>query len=311
MKILRSATELKPENRPLSIAIGFFDGVHLGHQQVIRQVVDDAAQIEGLSVALTFDRHPKAVVSPDRVPPLLYSLPQKLRAIAGLGIDAVLVLHFDENFSRKPADDFIRGLVADFGSVASICVGSSFTFGYKRSGNVQVLKERGAELGFNVHGLAAVSLDGQPVSSTRIREAVCKGDLDLAGQMLGRAYALASTVVRGDKLGQQLGFPTANLDVAGRAVPPSGVYAAHARLSDDTHRAVVNIGLRPTLRIPQPQLRVEAHLIDFDQDIYGQELELRFVTKLREEQQFPSIASLKAQIAGDVQAARELFRRGS
>jgi riboflavin kinase/FMN adenylyltransferase len=165
----------------------------------------------------------------------------------------------------------------------------------------------GAELKFTVHGMAAVSLDGRAVSSTRIREAIRAGDLDRVSQMLGRAYSLAGMVVRGDGLGHQLGFPTANLDAAGLALPPHGVYAVHAEAGGKTYRAVLNIGLRPTLQNPNPQLRVEAHLIDFTGELYGQEMEVAFVERLRAEKQFASLAELRQQIAQDILEAQMRF----
>ena len=243
------------------MAIGFFDGVHLGHQQIIRQTIADARQHEAVALVITFDCHPNTVVAPNRVPPLIYSLPQKLRAIESLGGDALLLIHFDKPFSEQTGEAFIRGLARDLGHIQSLCVGSSFTFGHKRSGNVALLRTLGAELKFAVHGLAAVSLDGKAVSSTRIREAIRAGELDAASQMLGRAYSLAGRVVRGDQLGRQLGFPTANLDVTGLMLPPNGVYAVHASVARKSFRAVLNIGHRPTVGQPAPQLRVEVHLL--------------------------------------------------
>jgi riboflavin kinase/FMN adenylyltransferase len=169
------------------------------------------------------------------------------------------------------------------------------------------LRRLGHELNFIVHGLASVSLDGATVSSTRIREAIGAGNFDAASQMLGRTYALASKVTRGDQLGRQLGFPTANLDLDQLVIPPKGVYAAHAHVQDRLHRAVVNIGTRPTLQSPQPKLQVEAHLLDVDADLYGQEMELAFVQKLRDEQKFSSKETLREQIQRDIEAARRLF----
>jgi riboflavin kinase/FMN adenylyltransferase len=281
--------------------------VHLGHQQIIRQTITDARQHEAIALVITFDQHPNTVVAPSRVPPLVYSLPQKLRAIEALGIDTLLLIHFNKAFSEQTGEAFIRGLARDLGHVQSLCVGANFVFGYKRSGNVELLRKLGAELKFAVHGLAAVALDGRAVSSTRIREAIRAGDLDRVSQMLGRAYSLAGPVVRGDGLGHQLGFPTANLDATGLALPPHGVYAVHAETGGKTYRAVLNIGLRPTLQNPNPQLRVEAHLIDFAGELYGQELELAFVDKLRSEAKFPSLAELRAQIARDILEAQMRF----
>jgi riboflavin kinase/FMN adenylyltransferase len=307
MRIIHAADELKPADRKVCLGIGFFDGVHLGHQQIIRQTITDARQHEAIALVITFDQHPNTVVAPSRVPPLVYSLPQKLRAIEALGIDTLLLIHFNKAFSEQTGEAFIRGLARDLGHVQSLCVGANFVFGYKRGGNVELLRKLGAELKFAVHGLAAVALDGRAVSSTRIREAIRAGDLDRVSQMLGRAYSLAGPVVRGDGLGHQLGFPTANLDVTGLALPPHGVYAVHAETGGKTYRAVLNIGLRPTLQNPNPQLRVEAHLMDFAGELYGQELELAFVDKLRPEAKFPSLAELRAQIARDILEAQMRF----
>lgn len=307
MKIIRSARELQTGGRKVSLAIGFFDGVHLGHQQVIRQTILDAQQQEGLSLVVTFDRHPAEVIAPDRVPPLIYNRQQRVDAIGSLGADALLLLAFDEAFSQVDGESFVRGLVRDLGRIHSICVGENFVFGHKRSGDVALLRRLGKELRFTTHGLEAVSLGNAAVSSTRIRETIRQGELDLAGQLLGRDYSLAGTIIAGDQVGRKLGYPTANLDVIGRATPPHGVYAAHARVAGKTWRAAVNIGLRPTLREARPTLHVEAHLLDFTGEIYGQPMELSFVQKLRDEQRFPSFDALKAQIQTDIRQVRELF----
>jgi riboflavin kinase/FMN adenylyltransferase len=307
MKIIRAANELQPKGRKVCLAIGFFDGVHLGHQQIIRQTISDARQHDALAVAVTFDAHPSTVVAPARVPPLIYSLAQKQRVVDLLGVDALLLIHFDRAFSTQTGEEFIRGLGRDFGQIQSLCVGSAFTFGHKRAGNVALLKTLGAELNFAVHGMAAVSLDGRRVSSTLIRERIAAGELDAAGQMLGRAWALAGIVAHGDGLGRELGFSTANLDVTGLVLPPGGVYAAHVLANGRTHRAAVNIGTRPTLKDPAPQLRVEAHLLDFSGDLYGRELEIVFREKLREERKFASLEELKSQISRDIVEAGKSF----
>jgi riboflavin kinase/FMN adenylyltransferase len=307
MRIIHAPEELKPADHKVCLGIGFFDGVHLGHQHIIRQTITDARQHEAIALVITFDRHPNTVVSPSRMPPLVYSLPQKLRAIESLGADTLLLMHFDKAFSEQTGEAFVRDLARDLGHVQSLCVGANFVFGHKRSGNVELLRKLGTELKFAVHGMAAVSLDGRAVSSTRIREAIRAGDLDGVSQMLGRAYSLAGLVVRGDGLGHQLGFPTANLDATGLALPPHGVYAVHAEAGGRTYRAVLNIGLRPTLQNPKPQLRVEAHLIDFTGELYGQELEVAFVDKLRPETRFPSLVELRAQIARDILEAQMRF----
>jgi len=307
MNIVHAPSELKEAKSKICLAIGFFDGVHLGHQQIIRQTISDARQREALALVLTFDRHPNSVVAPEREPPLIYSLPQKLRAIQGLGADSLLLIQFDKPFSEQTGEAFVRGLVRDFPHIQSLCVGANFLFGHKRGGNVDLLRRLGQEIGFSVHGMSAVSLDGKAVSSTRIRQAVLAGDLDSASQMLGRAYSLSGSIVRGDGLGKKLGFPTANIDTTGLVLPPRGVYAAHAGVSGRDHRAVVNIGLRPTLDNPSPQLRVEAHLMDFQAELYGEEMVLTFVEKLRDETKFASLAELRDQIARDVHQAQARF----
>ena len=307
MRVIRSVEDVQQAGRKVCLGIGFFDGVHLGHQQIIRQTITDARKHEAIALVITFDRHPNTVVAPHRVPSLIYSLPQKLRAIESLGVDTLLLIPFNKAFSEQTGEAFVRGLASDLGRVQSMCVGANFVFGHKRGGNVELLRKLGAELKFTVHGMAALSLDGRAVSSTRIREAIRAGELDGVSQMLGRAYSLAGPVVRGDGVGHKLGFPTANLDATGLALPPHGVYAVHADAGGKTYRAVLNIGLRPTLQNPQPQLRVEAHLIDFAGELYGREVEVTFVDKLRPETRFPSLAELRAQIARDILEAQMRF----
>ena len=305
MKIIHAASELSPGGRKVCLAIGFFDGVHLGHEQIIRQAISDARQHNAIALVLTFDRHPNAVVAPDKVPPLIYSLPQKLRAIESSGAAKIWVARFDEEFSRQSGEEFVRSLARDLGKIHSVCVGANFVFGHKRGGNVALLKKMAAELDFQVHGLAAVSLDGQPVSSTRIREAIRRGNLDGASQMLGRPYAICGKVVEGDKLGRRLGFPTANLDVAGLVLPPNGVYSGCAKLDGRFYRVALNIGFRPTVASANLRLCVEAHLLDFSGSLYGTELEVEVGEKLREERKFATSSELKAQIARDIAAVSE------
>jgi riboflavin kinase/FMN adenylyltransferase len=303
MKIIRAANELGNGSRKVCLAIGVFDGVHLGHQQIIRQTVADARQHDAVALVVTFDKHPSAVIAPQKTPPQIFSRPQKLRTIEALGADALLEIPFDKAFSEKSGEMFIRELARDLGNIFSICVGADFVFGHRRSGNVTLLKTLGAEIGFQVHGHAAVALDGETVSSTRIRERIRTGNLDAASQMLGRPYAICGRIVAGDRLGRQLGFPTANLDAINLALPPNGVYAASTKWAGKNFRVALNIGLRPTVTAG-PQLRVEAHLLDFSGDLYNAELELEIGPKLRDEQRFDSPAKLREQIARDVAAVR-------
>ena len=304
MKIIRAANELGNGQRKVCVAIGVFDGVHLGHQQIIRQTVADARGHDAIALVVTFDKHPNAIVAPDKTPPQIFSRSQKLRAIESLGADALLEIPFDKTFSEKSGEVFIRELARELGKIHSVCVGADCVFGHKRSGNVELLKKLGAELIFQVHGLAAVALDGQVVSSTRIREAIRAGNFDAASQMLGRPYAICGRIVEGDRLGRQLGFPTANLDVTNLILPPNGVYAASTKLKEQFYRVALNIGTRPTVAAAQSQLRVEAHLPDFSGDLYGAELELELGMKLRDERKFSSLAELREQIGRDVAAVR-------
>lgn len=306
MKVIHAAHELGNGSRKVCLAIGVFDGVHLGHQQIIRQTIADAHQHDAFSLVVTFDRHPNAVVAPERVPPQIYSRSQKIRAIEALGTDALLEIRFDREFSEKPGETFIRELIHGLGQVFFICVGANFVFGHRRSGNVDLLKKLGTELGFQVHGHGAVALDGELVSSTRIREAIRAGNLDAASQMLGRPYAICGKVTEGDKIGRQLGFPTANLNTSGLILPPNGVYSGYVNVSGTTYRAALNIGFRPTLSGAPPELRFEAHLLDFSGNLYGMELEMEIGSKLRNEMKFSSVDALKQQISQDVDAVRRL-----
>jgi riboflavin kinase/FMN adenylyltransferase len=273
---------------------------------VLRQAVSDAAACQGISVAVTFDRHPNAIVAPASVPPLIYPLSVKLALLGSLGLNATCVIRFDKAFSQISGAEFVRVLARDFGKIHSVCVGANFMFGCRRSGNVALLQEQGAKLGFAVCGAPDVVLDGQPVSSTRIRDAIRSGAFEVAGKMLGRPYALCGPVIQGRGLGRKFGFPTANMDARGLVVPPPGVYAAEATVGTERRRAAVNIGHRPTVQVGDPQIHVEAHLLDFDRAIVGQELELNFLKKLREEAKFPSTDALRAQIAEDVIRARDI-----
>ena len=304
MKIIHAANELGNGQRKVCVAIGVFDGVHLGHQQIIRQTVADARGHDAVALVVTFDKHPNAIVALEKTPPQIFSRSQKLRAIESLGADALLEIPFDKSFSEKSGETFIRELARDLGKIHSVCVGADFVFGHKRSGNVAMLKNLGAELKFQVHGMAELALDGHTVSSTRIREAIRAGNFDAASQMLGRPYAICGRIVEGDRLGRQLGFPTANLDATNLGLPPNGVYAASTKLKEQFFRVALNIGMRPTVAAAQPQLRVEAHLLDFSGDLYGAELELEVGTKLRDEWKFASAAELREQIGRDVAAVR-------
>jgi len=290
---------------PVSLALGVFDGVHRGHQEVIRRLLDQARASNTSAIVATFDPHPAAVINPRRAPKLLQTLNQRLRTLQSLQPDALWLIHFDETLSRLTGEEFVRQCARGFGSIRSIHVGESFHFGHRRTGNITLLRHLAGALGFVADAAPPVAWHGAPISSTRIRNAISQGDLRAAEALLGRPFAIAGTVVVGRRRGRTFGYPTANLDVTGRALPPLGVYAGRARRADASYPAVANLGIQPTLANVNPALQLEVHLLDFTGDLYGEELEFTVAARLREERRFASIEELKAQIARDVQAARQ------
>lgn len=304
MKVLRTAQELAPGGRCVCVAIGVFDGVHLGHQQVLGSALKEARSRGGWAVAVTFDRHPQSILNPSQAPELIQPMPQKLRQLEQLGMDAAWVIQFDLEFSRQPARAFLESMAFAFAPLGSVSVGENFVFGSNRAGNVDLLHHFGQHSGFVVHAHPPVRFGDQIVSSTRIREAIASGDLADASNLLGRPYSLSGRVLPGQRLGRQLGFPTANVDVTGLVVPPFGVYVARAIRCGRILDAVLNLGARPTVSGGSTQRHCEVHLLDFDEDLYGEELEVRFLAKLRDEARFPSMDALKAQIRLDVAEAR-------
>jgi riboflavin kinase/FMN adenylyltransferase len=305
MQILRSISELSELSGPLFLAIGVFDGVHLGHQAVISTSARHAGQAEGTPVVVTFDPHPAKVLRPDEAPHLLTATQHKISLIRDLGVAHLLVLHFDRQFAATAPEEFVRQLVTSSRPLREICVGHEWSFGKGRAGNLALLKQLGASCGFDVVGVPAVTLNGEVVSSTAIRRAVEEGDLVKATQMLGREYTILGTVKAGEQLGRKLGFPTANLSAHSEQFPPNGVYVAEARLAGELYRGVANLGYRPTVSAEKTERLLELHLFDLNKDIYGAEVEVRFLRYLRPEQKFKNVDALAAQIARDVQSARE------
>jgi riboflavin kinase/FMN adenylyltransferase len=306
--VLRSIADLSSVPGPLFLAIGVFDGVHLGHQAVIRRALDDAQCSSGTAVVVTFDPHPVRVLRPEQAPRLLTSTAHKLRLIRDLGISQQLVIHFDSVFAATPPEDFIRALAAASRPLREICVGFEWSFGKARAGNLALLERLGTELGYSEIGVPAVEIDGEIVSSTLIRRAVEAGDLQRAARLLGREFTLLGTVIEGDRLGRTIGFPTANLSAHNEQYPPNGVYAVEALRGDQRLQGVVNIGVRPTIKNASGERVLEVHLFDFDSDLYGEDLEVTFRQFLRPEQKFANLEALRAQIARDAKAARTIFQ---
>jgi riboflavin kinase/FMN adenylyltransferase len=306
MEVLRSIPELSALHGPIFAAIGVFDGVHLGHQAVISTSAEHAKRAGGTPVVITFDPHPVKVLRPEKAPHLLTATQHKIALIRDLGVEHLLVIHFDREFAATPPEQFVAQLVAHSKPLRQICVGHEWSFGKNRGGNLDLLTKLGAASGFEVIGIKPVTVNGAVVSSTAIRRAVEAGDFDKATEMLGREYTILGTVKKGAQLGRELGFPTANLSAHSEQFPPNGVYAAEARLNGATLRGVVNLGYRPTIESARPERLLELHLFDLHADIYGEDVEVRFLRYLRPEQKFASLEELKAQIARDVEQARQV-----
>jgi len=304
MRIHSSIAELSAVPGPVFLAIGVFDGVHLGHQAVIRRALEDAEAAGGTAVVVTFDPHPVRVMRPQQAPRLLTSTQHKAQLMERLGVSELLVLPFTPEFSAMPPEAFVLALHTACRPLREICVGHTWSFGRNRAGNLALLKQMGDKLGFDEIGLPVVKIGEEVVSSTSIRAAVETGDLERASRFLGRDFAILGTVVHGDQLGRTIGFPTANLSAHNEQFPPNGVYAVEAFYEGRTLPGVVNIGVRPTIETASGQRVLELHLFDFTADIYGQDVEVIFRRFLRPEQKFAGLDALKAQIALDVADAR-------
>ncbi|MCU1281773.1 MAG: riboflavin biosynthesis protein RibF [bacterium] len=308
MDTFRGHTSLSRRLRNPVVAIGNFDGVHRGHAHIFQEARRLAADLEGESVVLTFDPHPARVLAPNYAPPLITSLARKLELIAAQGIDATVVEPFDRAFAARSADDFVRAVLVDGLGARHIVVGYDFTFGSKRSGNVQLLRELGAAGGFGVTVVPPVSVEGIVCSSTKVREFVVEGRVDGAALVLGRVPEVQGEVVHGDGRGRSIGVPTANVQSETELVPKNGVYAGWGERLGDGKRwtAAINVGTNPTF-VAGTNVRVEAHLLECDEDLYGARLRLGFVARLRDEERFASREALVAQIGKDVEATKQLM----
>jgi len=309
MIILKTIEELASLKGPIVLAAGTFDGLHLGHQALIRRAMDEAAACGGTAVVMTFDRHPASVVRPDRAPKLLTLNESKIALLDRMEVPALLLLEFTPELASVPAEEFIESLVAASHPLRMICVGSQWSFGKGGRGTLTLLEQMGREKGnkgFSVIQIAPVQVHGSAISSTRIRTAIAAGDFAEATACLGRPYFLTGRVVEGAGLGVTIGFPTANLDVEGMQLPPNGVYAVKVSRGAATLRGVCNIGLRPTVDATATTPVVEVHLFDISEDLVGEELSLEFLQFLRGEEKFVGLEELKTQIARDCDTARSL-----
>lgn len=303
MLIRHRLEELPDIGQPLHLALGVFDGLHLGHQAVVARAVTAAANEGGLAGVLTFDPHPIRVIAPAKAPAsLLETLDHKACLCAGMGVQLIVPLHFDAAMARMEAEEFIARLCA--APVRTVAVGEDWRFGHRRAGDVALLQRESSSRGFLPEAVPPVMFDGDRISSTRIRQAIHDGNLDEAERMLGRRYSVCGKVVEGAKLGRKLGFPTANIDTGNLQLPPDGVWTACMIDSSGRRRdGVANLGTRPT--VDGRRRVLEVHLLDFSGDLYGKSLEVSFGKHLRAEMKFNGLDELRAQIARDVAAARE------
>ena len=292
--------------RPTVLTIGVFDGVHLGHQHLLGQVRERALELGCASAVITVHPHPQQVLSRGFKAAYLLSLEDRVERLRDIGLDVVAVLDFNEAMARTPAREFIRQLSETF-RLAELCTGPDFALGRNREGNLASLRELGGQLGFKVNTASPLVLDGLTVSSTSIRRLLSEGDVKGAAAQLGRPPTLRGHVVPGSQRGRLLGMPTANLGVGDDILlPGTGIYAGYARIGSDTHRAAIYIGSRPTFG--ETTVVIEAFLLDFQGDIYGQVMTLEFCDRLRGDQRFPNADALVAQMQADVAKAKEILR---
>ena len=288
------------------LALGNFDGVHRGHRKILERVRRGAGEHSATSVVMTFDPHPSRVVRPDKAPPLLMTMVQKLDALAAAGLHGAAIVRFTRPLSQWDPEMFVRTVLVDWLRVAEVWVGANFLFGHDRSGNFSMLRMLGGRYGFKAEKIDAVRYKDFVVSSTRIRRLISEGRVDEAAALLGHEYYLDGTVIKGDRRGTQIGFPTANLCTENELLPPNGVYATTTKVGEIVYPSITNVGIRPTVD-ETGRMTIETHIFNFDRDLYGAAIQIGFVQRLRDERAFDSLDLLKAQIADDCARARGLF----
>ena len=286
------------------LALGNFDGVHLGHRAIFRQVRARAQAIQGTGMVFTFDPHPSRLLRPDLAPPLLTTFEQKMRLIAAEGVEVGLRVPFTDAFAQQPPEAFIQEVLCGAIGARELVVGYDFRFGHRRAGTVEYLQDAAATYGYRVTVVSAISVAGLTVSSSNIRALIQRGDVEEASRLLGRYYAIEGPVVEGFRRGRTIGFPTANVQPINEIAPQTGVYAVRAAWREASFDGVANVGYNPTFG--NDALSVEAHLFDFQADVYGETLRVEFVRKIRDERKFDSIDALVEQIGRDADAARAI-----
>lgn len=294
--------------RPTVLTLGVFDGLHLGHQLIIERVVERARALRAVPTVITFDPHPRAVLHPASAPPLLQTFDQKTEAFDLLGVEQTIVIRFTREFAGRSAEEFLRDVVYERLQAREAYLGCGFAFGRGREGDINLLRRVSRELGFFADEVPEVRLRGRRISSSRIRELLASGRVNLARRMLGRPYGVEGRVVRGAERGRTLGFPTANLRPVNRVIPRGGVYVTATLIDGAWRRSVTNVGVRPTFE-SEGEPSVETFVMDWDGDLYGDVVRVRFLHRLRGERRFASPEELKRQIDADVSRARKYFER--
>ena len=305
MRVFRGYS--RPVPVPVVLAIGNFDGVHLGHAALVRQLADAAARLQSVPTVLTFEPHPREFFVPASAPARLTTLREKLELLGDSGASQAMICPFNAAFAALSADEFIERVLVRSLQVKHLIIGDDFRFGRGRVGDFAMLQAAGTRFGFTVETMLSVTVDGERVSSSAVRAALAAGEMERAARLLGRPYISDGRVAHGDKLGRQLGFATANIRIKHNPLPMTGVFAVEVSgLGEKPLPGVANLGIRPTVGGTRPLL--EVHLFDFNRDIYGAHISVRFVHKLRCEQRFPNLDALKAQIAADAATARAFFK---
>lgn len=307
MKVYRGLHELEGKFKSPAVTLGNFDGVHKGHGEIFRRLKKRAAEIGGEALIFTFDPHPAKILRPDLSPSIITPLSEKLSLIEEYGLDGIILADFNKEFAAQHPASFVKDILHGKLGAKLVMIGHDFTFGKGKEGNIDSLTLLGKEAGFSVEVVEAIKLDGEIVSSTKVRELIKEGRVKEASRLLGRHHSIEGTVIKGHGRGKPLGFPTANIDFHAELLPKYGVYAVKASLGQRQLRGVTNIGIKPTFNDDEPS--IETHIFDFDESIYGQDLKVSFVDRVRDVRTFNNPQDLSDQIAKDIGKAKQLLNR--
>ncbi|MFZ6016244.1 MAG: bifunctional riboflavin kinase/FAD synthetase [Nitrospirota bacterium] len=302
MELITDLNNISGKYRDSIITLGNFDGLHLGHQALVKMVIDRAKEISGTSIVVTFHPHPLKILAPDKCPPLISIYEEKITMFTNMGVDVLVKIPFTFEFASKSPREFVKDILCDSLNVREIFVGHNYRFGRGREGNIERLKALGVELGFRVNEIDYIAVNDEVVSSTKIRVLLKDGEIEHAAKLLGRPYAITGIVIQGDGRGKALGFPTANIMPEHEIIPARGVYAVKVSLRGQHYSGIANIGYRPTF--DKDILTTEANIFDLNEDVYGEKITLYFIHRIRDEKKFPSVDALIQQINLDVESAK-------